>query len=61
MKPSLPDALTLTTDRRIAATSRASAIYTGGSSAHQWGLQAGSWAEVEAVVPLPTMWGSRPN
>ncbi len=29
-------------------------VYPGGSSAHRWGLTTG-WADVTAVVPLPTM------
>jgi hypothetical protein len=35
-------------------------VYPHGSSAQQWGLSAGSWAEVIAVAPFPNLWGSRP-
>jgi hypothetical protein len=35
-------------------------VYPSGSSAHQWQLVAGFWAQVTAVAPFPTMWGSSP-
>lgn len=35
-------------------------VYHRGSAASQWGLTAG-WAEVNAVVPAPTLWGSKPS
>ena len=33
-------------------------VYHNGSPATQWGLR-GGWTRVNAVVPLPTMWGPR--
>lgn len=35
-------------------------VYPGGSPARQWGIAPG-WVGVTAVVPLPTMWGTRPS
>lgn len=36
-------------------------VYHRGSPATQWGLRGGSWTKVNAITPLPTMWGSRPS
>ena len=35
-------------------------VYPNGSPASQWRLAAGRWTAITAIVPLPTMWGSRP-
>lgn len=35
-------------------------VYSGQSSALQWGLSARSWTRVLAVTPFPNQWGSRP-
>lgn len=35
-------------------------VYPNGSPAQQWGLTGGTWAKVTAMVPLPTLWGTRP-
>lgn len=35
-------------------------VYNGGSPAAQWGLTPGAWCKVNAVAPLPTLWGDRP-
>lgn len=35
-------------------------VYPNGSPAQQWGLTGGNWAKVTAIVPLPTLWGTRP-
>lgn len=34
-------------------------LYPGGSPASQWGLSIG-WAKVNAIAPLPPMWGEKP-
>ncbi|MGR4927242.1 hypothetical protein ACIPUD_10575 [Bradyrhizobium sp. CAR08] len=34
--------------------------YHRGSSAQQWGLAGGRYAKVNAIMPFPSMWGSRP-
>lgn len=36
-------------------------VYHGGSPAQQWGLRGNSWAKVEALSLLPTMWGEKPS
>ncbi len=35
-------------------------VYHNGSNATQWRLRGGSWAKINAVVPAPATWGSRP-
>lgn len=34
-------------------------VYHNGSAASQWGLY-GGWTKISAVVPSPTLWGSKP-
>lgn len=36
-------------------------IYPNGSPPSQWGLRSGEWRKVTAIVPLPTLWGARPQ
>lgn len=47
-------------DREGARNPVAWYVHARPSSAGTWGLSAGTWAEVEAVVPMPTMWGDPP-
>jgi hypothetical protein len=35
-------------------------VHVPPSAAVTWNLSGGAWTEVEAVVPMPTMWGDRP-
>ncbi len=35
-------------------------VYPHGSYAGQWKLQSGAWHPVDAIVPIPPMWGSHP-
>lgn len=35
-------------------------VYPSGSPAHQWGLTAGSWANISAIAPFPNQWGDKP-
>lgn len=35
-------------------------VYHNGSAAHSWGLAAGTFIPVTAVVPRPNLWGARP-
>lgn len=35
-------------------------VYHGGSVASQWRLSAHTWAKINAIVPAPNLWGSRP-
>jgi hypothetical protein len=35
-------------------------VYPNGSSANQWGLNAGAWADVNAIAPFPNLWGDKP-
>jgi hypothetical protein len=35
-------------------------VYHGGSSAHQWGLTAGRWTEVDAIALHPSQWHGSP-
>lgn len=35
-------------------------VYPHGSPAQQWGLTPHAWAKVNAIVPFPNVWGSKP-
>jgi hypothetical protein len=47
-------------DREDRRNSVAWYFYHQGSTASQWGLAPGEWAKINAVAPLPTMWGDKP-
>lgn len=36
-------------------------LYTDGSVGSDWNITANAWAKVEAIVPLPTIWGDEPK
>ncbi len=36
-------------------------VYSRGSMAAQWGLQELAWCEVNAIAPVPHLWGDRPS
>lgn len=48
-------------DREDARNPVAWYVYTSGSPAAQWGLSPGSWVRVNAIAPLPPLWGPHPK